>query len=80
MLGASRGHDLADIKPLATLSGARALIGTAAATISASFAMRALHKASPGGEVDWVNSPLTDFGTPSDYCNLRVLENTRTFK
>ncbi|MHB8256140.1 MAG: thiocyanate hydrolase subunit gamma [Acidiferrobacterales bacterium] len=30
--------------------------------------------------VDWVNSPPTKFGTPSDYCNLRVLEDTPTLK
>lgn len=26
--------------------------------------------------VDWVKTPPTGFGTPSDYCDLRVLENT----
>ncbi len=30
--------------------------------------------------VDWVTSPPTQFGTPSDYCNLRVLEDTPKLK
>ena len=30
--------------------------------------------------IDWVNSMPTKFGTPSDYCNLRVLEDTPKLK
>ena len=29
---------------------------------------------------DWINGMPTRFGTPSDYCNLRVLEDTPTLK
>ena len=35
-------------------------------------------KASLEVGVDWINSMPTHFGTPSDYCNLRVLEDTPT--
>lgn len=35
-------------------------------------------KASLEVGVDWINSMPTQFGTPSDYCNLRVLEDTPT--
>jgi len=35
-------------------------------------------KASLDVGVDWINSMPTKFGTPSDYCNLRVLEDTPT--
>ena len=35
-------------------------------------------KASLDVGIDWVNSMPTKFGTPSDYCNLRVLEDTPT--
>lgn len=41
-LGAILGHDLADDKSLATLPGALAVIGTAAATLPASLAIRRL--------------------------------------
>lgn len=37
-------------------------------------------KASLEVGVDWVNDMPTKFGTPSDYCNLRVLEDTPTLK
>lgn len=37
-------------------------------------------KASLAVGVDWINSPPTAFGTPSDYCNLRVLEDTPKLK
>lgn len=37
-------------------------------------------EASKAVGVDWVLSPPTQFGTPSDYCNLRVLEDTPTVK
>ena len=37
-------------------------------------------KASLAVGVDWINSPPTGFGTPSDYCNLRVLEDTPKLK
>lgn len=37
-------------------------------------------KASLEVGVDWVNSMPTKFGTPSDYCNLRVLEDTPKLK
>ncbi|MEJ2590450.1 MAG: thiocyanate hydrolase subunit gamma [Candidatus Thiodiazotropha sp.] len=30
--------------------------------------------------VDWIGGMPTGFGTPSDYCNLRVLEDTPTLK
>ena len=29
---------------------------------------------------DWINGPPTRFGTPSDYCNLRVVEDTPKLK
>ena len=35
-------------------------------------------KASLEVGIDWVNQMPTKFGTPSDYCNLRVLEDTPT--
>ena len=37
-------------------------------------------KASLEVGVDWIKSPPTQFGTPSDYCNLRVLEDTPKLK
>lgn len=37
-------------------------------------------EASKAVGVDWVMSPPTGFGTPSDYCNLRVLADTPTLK
>ena len=37
-------------------------------------------KASLEVGIDWVNSMPTKFGTPSDYCNLRVLEDTPKLK
>ncbi|MBT3046677.1 MAG: thiocyanate hydrolase subunit gamma [Candidatus Thiodiazotropha sp.] len=37
-------------------------------------------KASLEVGIDWVNSMPTQFGTPSDYCNLRVLEDTPKLK
>lgn len=37
-------------------------------------------KASLAVGVDWVNSMPTKFGTPSDYCNLRVMADTPTMK
>ena len=37
-------------------------------------------KASLEVGVDWVSGMPTQFGTPSDYCNLRVLEDTPTLK
>ena len=37
-------------------------------------------KASLEVGVDWINSPPTNFGTPSDYCDLRVLEDTPKLK
>ncbi|MCP4090287.1 MAG: thiocyanate hydrolase subunit gamma [Gammaproteobacteria bacterium] len=37
-------------------------------------------KASLDVGIDWINSMPTNFGTPSDYCNLRVLEDTPTLK
>ena len=37
-------------------------------------------KASLEVGVDWVNGMPTKFGTPSDYCNLRVLEDTPKLK
>ena len=37
-------------------------------------------KASLDVGIDWVNSMPTHFGTPSDYCNLRVMEDTPTLK
>ena len=37
-------------------------------------------KASLEVGVDWINSMPTGFGTPSDYCNLRVLEDTPKLK
>lgn len=37
-------------------------------------------KASLEVGVDWINSPPTKFGTPSDYCDLRVLEDTPKVK
>lgn len=37
-------------------------------------------KASLEVGIDWVNSMPTHFGTPSDYCNLRVLEDTPKLK
>ncbi len=30
--------------------------------------------------IDWVKQMPTQFGTPSDYCNLRVMEDTPTIK
>lgn len=30
--------------------------------------------------IDWIKDMPTQFGTPSDYCNLRVLEDTPTLK
>jgi len=37
-------------------------------------------EASKAVGVNWVTSPPTQFGTPSDYCNLRVLVDTPTVK
>lgn len=37
-------------------------------------------KASLEVGIDWVNSMPTHFGTPSDYCNLRVMADTPTLK
>ncbi len=37
-------------------------------------------KASMEVGIDWINSMPTHFGTPSDYCNLRVLEDTPKLK
>lgn len=37
-------------------------------------------KASLAVGVDWIKSPPTGFGTPSDYCNFRVLEDTPKLK
>lgn len=37
-------------------------------------------KASLDVGIDWINSMPTNFGTPSDYCNLRILEDTPTLK
>lgn len=37
-------------------------------------------KASLEVGVDWINDMPTNFGTPSDYCNLRVVEDTPTLK
>ncbi len=37
-------------------------------------------KASLDVGIDWINSMPTHFGTPSDYCNLRVLEDTPKLK
>lgn len=37
-------------------------------------------KASLEVGVDWINDPPTGFGTPSDYCHLRVLEDTPKVK
>lgn len=37
-------------------------------------------KASLEVGIDWVNDMPSHFGTPSDYCNLRVLEDTPTLK
>jgi len=37
-------------------------------------------KASLQVGVDWINDMPTHFGTPSDYCNLRVLEDTPKVK
>lgn len=37
-------------------------------------------KASLEVGIDWVNTMPTKFGTPSDYCNLRVLEDTPKLK
>ena len=37
-------------------------------------------KASLAVGVNWISSPPTNFGTPSDYCDLRVLEDTPTVK
>ena len=37
-------------------------------------------KASLAVGVDWITGPPTGFGTPSDYCNLRVLEDTPKLK
>ncbi len=37
-------------------------------------------KASLEVGIDWVNSMPTHFGTPSDYCNLRVMIDTPTLK
>ena len=37
-------------------------------------------KASLEVGVDWINDMPTHFGTPSDYCNLRVLEDTPKLK
>jgi thiocyanate hydrolase gamma subunit len=37
-------------------------------------------EASKAVGVNWVTTPPTQFGTPSDYCNLRVLADTPTLK
>lgn len=37
-------------------------------------------KASLAVGIDWINSMPTHFGTPSDYCNLRVMEDTPKLK
>lgn len=37
-------------------------------------------KASLEVGIDWINDMPSHFGTPSDYCNLRVLEDTPTLK
>lgn len=37
-------------------------------------------KASLEVGIDWINGMPTKFGTPSDYCNLRVLEDTPKLK
>ncbi len=37
-------------------------------------------EASKAVGVNWVTSPPTQFGTPSDYCNLRVLADTPKLK
>ncbi|MCX7139087.1 MAG: thiocyanate hydrolase subunit gamma [Proteobacteria bacterium] len=37
-------------------------------------------KASLEVGIDWINSMPTHFGTPSDYCNLRVLADSPTLK
>lgn len=37
-------------------------------------------KASLEVGIDWIKSPPTDFGTPSDYCDLRILEDTPSVK
>ena len=37
-------------------------------------------KASLEVGVDWINDMPTHFGTPSDYCNLRVMADTPTLK
>lgn len=37
-------------------------------------------KASLEVGIDWVKQMPTQFGTPSDYCNLRVMEDTPTLK
>jgi thiocyanate hydrolase subunit gamma len=37
-------------------------------------------KASLQVGADWITGPPTGFGTPSDYCNLRVLEDTPKLK
>ena len=37
-------------------------------------------KASLEVGIDWVNQMPTKFGTPSDYCNLRVMADTPTLK
>jgi len=37
-------------------------------------------KASLEVGIDWINSMPTHFGTPSDYCSLRVLEDTPKLK
>lgn len=37
-------------------------------------------KASLEVGIDWINDMPTKFGTPSDYCNLRVLEDTPNLK
>lgn len=37
-------------------------------------------KASLEVGVNWISSPPTNFGTPSDYCDLRVLEDTPKVK
>lgn len=37
-------------------------------------------KASLEVGIDWINTMPTKFGTPSDYCNLRVLEDTPKLK
>ncbi len=37
-------------------------------------------KASLAVGIDWINGPPTKFGTPSDYCSFRVLEDTPKVK